>query len=139
MTDDRVLVVTRSVTVPVSELQWRFTASGGPGGQHANTANTKVEVRFFVADSPSLGPRQRARLLERCGEVVAVTVSSSRSQLRNRETALERLVERLRDGLAVTPSRTATRPTAGAVRRRVEHKRRRSDTKALRQRPAADD
>jgi len=139
MTDDRILVVTRSVALAVSELQWRFTASGGPGGQHANTANTKVEVRFSVIDSPSLGPRQRARLLERCGEVVTVTVSSSRSQLRNRETAMERLVERLREGLAVTPSRTPTRPTIGARQRRVEQKKQRSGTKAMRQRPTADD
>src|SRR5262245_14014724 len=62
-----VLRVTRSLAIPLDELEWRFSASGGPGGQHANTANTRAEVRFDVARSPSLGPRQRARLLDRLG------------------------------------------------------------------------
>ena len=62
----------RSLTIPLDEFDWRFTASGGPGGQHANTANTRAELRFDIEASPSLGPRQRARLLERYGPVLSV-------------------------------------------------------------------
>ena len=85
------LVVSRTCRIPLSELEWRFSASGGPGGQHANTSNTRAEVRFDVAGSPSLGPRQRARLLERLGPVVRVVADDERSQARNRQLALDRL------------------------------------------------
>src|SRR5438093_10051070 len=102
MVEDRHgLRVTRSLSVPADELEWRFTGSGGPGGQHANTSNTRVEVRFDVAQSPSLGPRQRARLLERLGPLVRVVASDERSQLRNRELARERLRAKLAEGLRV--------------------------------------
>src|SRR5437588_4459568 len=90
-----VLRVSRSCSIPVRELEWHFMASGGPGGQHANTSNTKVELRFDILGSESLGPRQRARLLERLGPVVRVGVSDERSQLRTRELALHRLRERV--------------------------------------------
>ncbi|MFN2624193.1 MAG: peptide chain release factor-like protein, partial [Chthoniobacterales bacterium] len=76
------------------ELEWRFTGSGGPGGQHANTANTRVELVFNVGKSGALGPRQRARLLERIGPVVRVVASDRRSQSQNRQLALERLRRR---------------------------------------------
>src|SRR5712692_4896953 len=99
------LVVSRSCRIPLDELEWRFSGTGGPGGQHANTANTKVEVRFDVAGSPSLGPRQRARLLERLGPLVRVVASDERSQLRNRELALARLRDRLADALRVDRER----------------------------------
>jgi ribosome-associated protein len=104
------LRVTRSVAIPFDELEWRFTGSGGPGGQHANTSNTKVEVRFDVEHSPSLGPRQRARILERLGPTVRVSASERRSQFQNRELALERLRSRLADALHVNPSRVTTSP-----------------------------
>ncbi|HEY5172191.1 MAG TPA: aminoacyl-tRNA hydrolase, partial [Acidimicrobiia bacterium] len=104
MNPDGVLRITRSCAIASDELEWRFTASGGPGGQHANTSNTKVEVRFDVAASPSLGPRQRARLLERLGPVVRVTASERRSQHQNRELALERLQSRLASALHVDPT-----------------------------------
>src|SRR6516225_3463166 len=107
MADEDVLRVTRSLSVPLSELSWRFSASGGPGGQHANTSNTRAEVRFDVATSPSLGPRQRARLLDRLGPEVRVVASDERSQARNRALALERLAFRLADALRVEPTRTA--------------------------------
>ncbi|MFP3907459.1 MAG: aminoacyl-tRNA hydrolase, partial [Acidimicrobiales bacterium] len=82
-TEDRdVLRVSRSLTIPMSELTWNFTASGGPGGQHANTANTKVEVRFDVAGSPSLDETQRERLLRSLGSEVRVVASDERSQAR---------------------------------------------------------
>ena len=95
------LVVSRSCRIPLDELEWRFSSSGGPGGQHANTSNTRAEVRFDIANSPSLGPRQRARLLEKLGPVVRVVADDERSQLRNRELALQRLGDRLREALKV--------------------------------------
>jgi ribosome-associated protein len=126
------LVVSRSCTIPLSELRWRFSRSGGPGGQHANTADTRAEVVFDVAGSPSLGPRQRQRLLEKLGPEVRVVASDERSQVRNRALALERLRERLADALHVETPRRPTRPTRGSQVRRVESKRRRSETKRLR-------
>jgi ribosome-associated protein len=133
--DDRWLVVSRSCRIPMEELEWRFSASGGPGGQHANTSNTKAEVRFDVAGSPSLGPRQRARLLERLGPVVRVVASDERSQARNRDLALARLAARLADGLRIDPVRHPTRPRPSARLNRLTDKRRRSETKRLRARP----
>jgi ribosome-associated protein len=124
-----ILQVSPSLAIPVDELEWRFTASGGPGGQHANTANTKVELRFDVAASPSLGPGQRERLLARFGPVVRVVASDERSQARNRDLALARLAERLNAALHVPRSRRATRPTKGSVERRIGEKRRQSQRK----------
>jgi len=132
------LRVSSSLTIPVAELSWRFSRSGGPGGQHANTADTRVEVRFDVAGSPSLGPRQRARLLERLGAEVRVVVSDERSQARNRDLALTRLADRLAAALRVTAPRRPTRPTKASVERRLEDKRRRAGRKAGRQRPDLD-
>ena len=134
MTGDE-LHVTRTCRIPLSELEWRFTGSGGPGGQHANTANTKVELRFDVEHSPSLGPRQRSRLLQRLGPVVRVVASDERSQTRNRELALTRLKRRLANALHVERPRRPTAPSGAARRRRVESKRKRSDVKRLRRRP----
>ena len=136
--EDRWLVVSRSCRIPLEELEWRFSASGGPGGQHANTSNTRAEVRFDVERSPSLGPRQRARLLERVGPVVRVVASDERSQSRNRDLAMERLAARLAEGLRVETPRVATRPRPAAKRKRVDEKRRRGETKRLRARPAED-
>lgn len=134
------LRVTPTCVLPLDELDWRFSASSGPGGQHVNTANTKVEVRFDIAGSPSLGPRQRARLLERLGPEVRVVASDERSQLRNRELALERLRSRLADALRVQTPRRPTKPTKAARERRLEDKRQRSETKRRRQgRPEPDD
>jgi ribosome-associated protein len=131
--------ITRSCAIASDELEWRFTGSGGPGGQHANTSNTKVEVRFDIASSPSLGPRQRARLLERLGPVVRVTASERRSQHQNRELALERLRERLASALRVEVPRHATRPTRAAKQRRVDEKRRHGDVKRGRRRPSVEE
>ena len=127
-----VLRVNRSCSIPFDELQWRYTASGGPGGQHANTSNTRVELRFDVASSPSLGPRQRERLLERFGPTVRVVAADERSQSRNRALALDRMRDRLRDGLHVDPERRPTKPTLGSKRRRLESKKQRSEIKRLR-------
>jgi ribosome-associated protein len=137
--DPEVLRVSPSCAIPLEELEWRFSASGGPGGQHANTSNTRAEVRFDVAGSPSLGPRQRARLLERLGPEVRVVASDERSQARNRQLALERLAARLAEGLKVQTPRRPTKPTKASQRERVETKRRRGDIKRGRARPGPDD
>jgi ribosome-associated protein len=134
------LRVTRTCQIPLDELEWRFSGSGGPGGQHANTANTRAEVRFDVVASPSLGPRQRARLLARLGPLVRVVASDERSQARNRELALERLAARLAEALHVERPRVATRPSRGAREKRLRSKQHRSDVKRQRStRPSADD
>jgi ribosome-associated protein len=132
------LVVSRHLTVPGAELRWRFSRSGGPGGQHANTADTRVELRFDVASSPSLGPRQRARLLERLGPEVRVVVDDERSQARNRTVARERLGARLAGALRRETPRRPTRPSAAARERRLDEKRRQGERKR-RRRPVVDD
>ncbi|HEX2700066.1 MAG TPA: alternative ribosome rescue aminoacyl-tRNA hydrolase ArfB [Acidimicrobiales bacterium] len=137
MADD--LRVSGSLRIPLAELEWRFSRSGGPGGQHANTADTRAEVRFDVAGSPALGPRQRARLLERLGPVVRVVASDSRSQARNRELALERLAARLAEALHIERTRRPTRPSKGAKERRLEAKRQQGERKRMRARPPSPD
>src|SRR5215213_9570259 len=133
------LVVSRSCRIPLDELEWKFTASGGPGGQHANTSNTRAEVRFDIEASPSLGPRQRARLLERLGPTVRVVASDERSQARNRELALDRLAARLAEALRVERPRRPTKPTHGSKQRRLEAKRQQGERKRLRSRPPSED
>lgn len=129
------LRVSGSCAIGFDELEWRFSGSGGPGGQHANTANTRVEVRFDIRASQSLGPRQRARLEERLGPVVRVVASDSRSQHRNRELALERLSARLAEALRVERPRVPTRAGRAAKERRLRAKRRQSERKRSRSRP----
>lgn len=123
------LQVTRAVAIPLDELDIRTGPSGGPGGQHANRAHTRVEVRFDVEASAALDGAQRARLLARLGPVVRVAADDERSQARNRALALERLAARLGRALHVDPPRRATRPSKAAVERRLEAKRRRSARK----------
>jgi ribosome-associated protein len=123
------LTVAPGVVIPVRELTWRFSASGGPGGQHVNTSNTRAEVTFDVAGSPSLPDWARERLVGRLGPVVTVAASDRRSQARNRELALARLAARLAGALEVAPDRRPTRPTKTAQRRRVDAKRRRGNLK----------
>jgi len=136
--DEGLLRVNRSCAIPLREFTWKFTASGGPGGQHANTANTKVDLRFDIEESESLGPRQKARLLEKLGPSVRVTSSERRSQLQNRELALARLRTILQEALAIERHRVATKPSRSAKVKRVESKRRRSEVKRTRQRPSDD-
>ena len=121
--------VNSNLAIPVEELEWRFTASGGPGGQHANTANTRVELRFDVAASPSLEPQQRARLLARFGPVVRVVARDERSQARNRDLAVERLAARMAGALTRPRTRRPTRPTLASQERRVGEKRRQGQRK----------
>ena len=101
----------RGLDLPLAEITWRATTSGGPGGQHANRTLSRVEVQFDVEASATLGPRQRARLREKLGPVVRASSSDSRSQARNRELALQRLAAKLDAGLQVDPARRPTRPT----------------------------
>jgi len=133
------LRITRTCVIAPEELEWRFSSSGGPGGQHANTSNTRVELLFDIEGSPSLGPRQRARLMERLGPRVRVVASERRSQLQNRELAIERLRERLAAALHVDAPRVATRPSRTAKRVRVEQKRRVGQRKKTRRPPRADE
>ena len=132
------LRVNRRLVIPGADLLWRFSGSGGPGGQHANTANTRVELVFDVVGCEALGPRQRARLLDRLGPRVRVVVSEERSQARNRQIALERLAERLEEALRVQRPRLATAPTKASQERRLQAKRRRSERKVERRAPVPD-
>jgi len=135
----RWLSVSPSCRVDRDEVVVRVTRSGGPGGQHANTSDTAVEVAFDVAASRSLSADQRARLLARLGPVVRARAADTRSQARNRELALERLAARLAAGLRYPRARHATRPSRAARQARLDAKRRRGDTKRTRGRPRRDD
>jgi ribosome-associated protein len=123
------------VAVPLSEVAIRVSRSSGPGGQHANVTESRVEAVFDVCASAALDEGQRARLLERLGARPRATAQDARSQSRNRELALERLRERLAGALREDPERRPTRPSRGARRRRVEAKRRTGERKAARRRP----
>ena len=139
VTERGVLRVNATCVIRLDELEWRTTGSGGPGGQHANTSDTRVEVRFPIATSASLAPRQRERLLERIGPVARASSSDSRSQARNRELALERLRSRLEVALHVDPPRRSTKPKKSATEARLDAKRRQSSRKQDRRRPRTDD
>jgi len=139
MPDD--LQVTSSLVIPASELTWRFSRSGGPGGQSVNTSDTRVELSWDLERSIALGPALRARARERLGArlvdgVLTVSASEHRSQLQNRRAALARLAALVAGGVATPPrARRPTRPTRGAVERRLQAKRRRSDAKRNRRLP----
>jgi ribosome-associated protein len=135
---DGVVRVSPSLSIPLSELHLRFSPSGGPGGQHANKVNTRVELRFDISGSPSLGPRQRARLLERLGPELRLVVDDERSQIRNRQLAVDRFRQRMAAALHVEKARRPTRPTRGATERRLAAKRKQSERKRGR-RPDLDD
>jgi ribosome-associated protein len=129
--------VTRSIVVPDRELKWRFSRSSGPGGQSVNTTDSRVELSLDLTTTTALDPVQRTRALERLAGrlvdgVLTVTASEHRSQLRNREAALERLVDILAAAVAPPPRRRPTRAGRGARERRLADKRRRAETKRLR-------
>ena len=127
--------ISRDVAVPLREVALRTSRSSGPGGQHANVTESRVEAVFDVAASASLTEAQKARVMGRCGPVVRAVAQDARSQTRNRELALERLRTRLTHALEVPRARRPTRPSAGAKARRVEAKRRQSQRKRERRRP----
>ena len=132
------LTIRPGVVIPAGELRWRFSHSGGPGGQSVNTSDSRVELSFDVERTTVFTPAQRRRALDRLSSrlvdgVVTVTASEQRSQLRNREAALLRLADLLQRAIAPPPpARRKTAPTAGSVRRRLDAKRRRSDLKRQR-------
>jgi ribosome-associated protein len=127
--------VTRSVLLPLAEIELRFSRSSGPGGQHANTAETRVEAVLDVEASSALTAAQRKRVTAKAGPILRAVAQDERSQLRNRELAVERLAEQLRQALKVERRRVATKPSAASRERRLESKRRRSQTKKFRRPP----
>jgi ribosome-associated protein len=133
--DGESIRVTRSVVLPLGELRFRTSRSSGPGGQHAQKSETRVEALFDVETSEALTEAQKRRVVGRAGPVLRTVAQDERSQARNRELAVERLVEQLRSALRVERKRVPTKPTAAAKRQRMQEKRRRSETKKLRRRP----
>jgi ribosome-associated protein len=127
--------VTRSVTLPVAEVDFRTSRSSGPGGQHAQKSETRVEALLDVESSAALTETQKRRIVAKAGPVLRAIAQDERSQLRNKELALERLVGQLRAALYVERQRKPTKPSKAAVERRLESKKRRSRTKKLRQQP----
>lgn len=132
------LKVTDDITIPDTELRWRFSRSSGPGGQSVNTTDSRVELVFDLRATNALPQPLRDRALERLTTrltdgTLIVTASQYRSQLRNRQAALERMGQTLRKAIAAPPpKRKPTKPTRGSQRRRLEGKRRRSEVKRLR-------
>jgi len=136
MTGSESIRVTRSVVLPLAEIQLRTSRSSGPGGQHAQKSETRVEAVFEVEASTALSDAQRRRVVAKAGPVLRAVAQDERSQLRNRELAIERLVASLREALKVPRRRVATKPSAASKQRRLEAKKRRSQTKQLRRPPS---
>jgi ribosome-associated protein len=129
------LQVTPTVAIPLAEVAIRTSRSSGPGGQHAQKSETRVEAVFDVESSTALSDAQKRRVVERLGSVVRAVAQDERSQLRNRELALDRLAAQLREALKVRRARRATKPSKASVERRLEEKRRRGEKKRLRSEP----
>jgi ribosome-associated protein len=127
--------VTRSVVLPLSEIELQVSRSSGPGGQHAQKAETRVVAVFEVEASDALTETQKRRVIAGVGPVLRAVAQDERSQSRNRELAVERLVAALREALRVQRKRVPTKPTAAARERRLEQKRRRGQVKQLRRPP----
>jgi len=135
MTSAESIRVTKSVAVPVSEIELRTSRSSGPGGQHAQKSETRVEALFDVEASSALTDAQKRRVVAKAGPVLRAIAQDERSQLRNRELATERLVAALRDALFVQRRRVPTKPSAAAKARRIDEKKRRGEIKRLRRQP----
>jgi ribosome-associated protein len=127
--------VTRSVEVPIDEIDLRYSRSSGPGGQHAQKSATRVEATFDVNASSALSDAQKSRVIARAGPLLRAVAQDQRSQLRNRQLAVDRLIEQLRNALRVQRPRRETSPTKASQQRRLDAKRRRTETKRLRRRP----
>jgi ribosome-associated protein len=127
--------VTRTVTIPRSEIELRFSRSSGPGGQHAQKTESRAEALFDVEASSALTDVQKRRVIAKSGPVIRAVAQDERSQWRNRELAIERVIEALRAALKVERRRRPTKPTRQARERRLEQKRRRGETKRLRRPP----
>ena len=131
------LPITRSLAIPLAEIELRASRSSGPGGQHANVTASRIEAVFDVMASGSLTPEQRARIRARCGPRVTAVAQDARSQARNRDLALRRLQARLISALHVPKARTPTRATRASKVRRLDAKRRQGAKKSARRRPPA--
>ena len=127
--------VTRSVSIPLAEIELRFSRSSGPGGQHAQKSETRVEAIFDVDASSALTAAQKARVTRKAGPVLRAVAQDERSQARNRELAVERVADQLRDALRIQRRRVPTKPSAQSKERRLEAKRRRAEVKRLRRPP----
>jgi ribosome-associated protein len=138
MTGSESIRVTRSVVLPLAEIQLRTSRSSGPGGQHAQKSETRVEAVFDVEASTALTDAQKRRVVAKAGPVLRAVAQDERSQLRNKDLAVERLVESLREALKVPRRRVATKPSAASKQRRLEAKKRRSQVKRLRGSPPRD-
>jgi ribosome-associated protein len=136
--DGESIQVTRTVAIPISEIDLRFSRSSGPGGQHAQKTETRVEAVFDVEASVALSDAQKARVKRTAGPVLRAVAQDERSQARNRELAVERLATTLREALKVERRRRPTTPTSASRERRLTQKRRRGETKELRRRPEDD-
>jgi ribosome-associated protein len=134
-----VLPINREVSIPLDEIEVQASRSSGPGGQHANKTESRIEASFDVAASSALSDAQKARVTARCGPVVRAVAQDSRGQARNRTLALERLAARLARALEVPRTRRPTKPTKASRTRRLEAKRRDSQRKSARRRPTAED
>ena len=134
--DGESIRVTRSVSIPLTEIELRFSRSSGPGGQHAQKSETRVEALFDVDASTALTANQKARVTRKAGALLRAIAQDERSQARNRELAVERVADQLREALKVERKRVPTKPTAQSRQRRLEAKRRRSELKRLRRPPA---
>jgi ribosome-associated protein len=135
MTESESIRVTRSVVLPRSEIDLRTSRSSGPGGQHAQKSETRVEAVFDVEASNALSDAQKRRVIAKVGPVLRAIAQDERSQLRNKELAVDRVVESLREALKVPRRRVPTKPSAASRARRLEQKKRRSQVKRLRQAP----
>jgi ribosome-associated protein len=133
------LQIRPGVAIPLEEIELRTSRSSGPGGQHANVTASRVEAVFDVTASATLSDAQKARISARLGPRVTASAQDTRSQLRNRELALQRLAGRIRAGLAVPRARTPTRPTAASREQRLELKRRTGERKRARRPPGLED
>ena len=133
--DGESIRVTRSVELPLAEIELRMSRSSGPGGQHAQKSETRVDARFDVEASSALTGAQKRRVIAKAGSVLRAVAQDERSQARNRDLAIGRLVETLRAALYVERRRVATKPSAAAKQRRLDQKRRRGATKKLRRPP----
>lgn len=138
MAVDDPLRVTRTVAIPLAEIELRASRSSGPGGQHANVTASRIEAVFDVMASEALSAEQKARVRARCGPRITAVAQDARSQARNRELALQRLRDRLEKALHVPRTRRPTKPSRAAKARRLESKRRQSAKKAARRQPPPD-
>lgn len=133
------LQITRDLAIPLNEIALRASRSSGPGGQHANVTDSRIEASFDVRASQTLSDEQKRRIVARCGPVVRAIAQDARSQTRNRALALERLAARLERALAIPRARRPTKPTKASRQRRLEAKRRGAQRKRERGRPSAEE